>query len=71
MTWSPRNLVVVEGDSVTWQWSKLSEVSQLKYSVCEVPTPADGCEDRDGSGFSSGPKTATGEDAWIDERMDR
>ncbi|XP_063849279.1 fibrocystin-L-like isoform X1 [Scylla paramamosain] len=60
VSWYPRVLEVVEGDSVTWQWSKVSENSQLQYGVCEVASPVDNCEDADGSGFFSGTQTAAG-----------
>ncbi|XP_063849869.1 fibrocystin-L-like [Scylla paramamosain] len=60
VSWYPRVLEVVEGDSVTWQWSKVSENSQLQYGVCEVASPVDKCEDADGSGFFSGTQTAAG-----------
>ncbi|XP_063846340.1 fibrocystin-L-like isoform X1 [Scylla paramamosain] len=60
VVWSPKVLNVMEGDTVTWQWSKLSDNSQLQYGVCEVPSPVDGCEDADGSGFYSGAQTLAG-----------
>ncbi|XP_063855000.1 fibrocystin-L-like [Scylla paramamosain] len=60
VSWYPRVLEVVEGDSVTWQWSKVSENSQLQYRVCEVASPVDNCEDADDSGFFSGTQTVAG-----------
>ncbi|XP_050685917.1 fibrocystin-L-like isoform X2 [Eriocheir sinensis] len=59
--WSPNVLDVREGDTVTWKWLKLSENSQLEYSVCQVPNPLADCEDDDGTGFNSGPKTVAGQ----------
>ncbi|XP_045124918.1 fibrocystin-L-like [Portunus trituberculatus] len=60
VVWAPKLLNIMEGDTVTWQWNKLSDNSQVRYGVCEVPSPVDGCEDADGSGFYSGAQTLAG-----------
>ncbi|XP_063881713.1 uncharacterized protein LOC135111963 [Scylla paramamosain] len=53
VSWYPRVLEVVEGDSVTWQWSKVSENSCSCSARRWVrwPAPVDNCEDADGSGL--------------------
>ncbi|ROT65416.1 putative fibrocystin-L [Penaeus vannamei] len=56
--WNPKLVVVREGDSVKWEWTKSDPLSQLMYNVFQTSSGAS--IEYDGSGFNSGAPTSSG-----------
>ncbi|XP_063605340.1 fibrocystin-L-like [Penaeus indicus] len=56
--WNPKLIVVREGDSVEWEWTKNDPLSQLMYNVFQTSSGA--AYEYDGSGFNSGSPTSAG-----------
>lgn len=56
--WNPKRVVIREGDSVKWEWTKNDPLSQLMYNVFQTSSGA--AYEYDGSGFNSGSPTSAG-----------